>query len=239
MENRISFLSRELWRVLIQDHALLTSLNMPKKLFLPQSDYYYHVSARCINKEWFRIPIQNVWSIFSDYLFFINKNYNVEIYSFVLMDNHFHLMIRTPQANLDKAMNYFMRETSRHITFSCSRINQTFGGPYHWSLIKKPIYFLHAYKYVYRNPVEAGLVSQVEDYKYSTLHSKLGQSHSIIPVVEDTTLFSGVEATLAWLNKSYLDQDMRGDIRKALKRKTFTFGLNKLRQKNPLELQLV
>jgi putative transposase len=212
---------------------------MPRKKYLPTDQFYDHVTARCLNKEWFKVPIEEVWDIFCDYLFLTKCGFNLEIYSFVLMNNHFHLIVRTPDANLSQAMNYFMRETSKTITLLAGRINQTYGGPYCWSIIKNDIYFKHAYKYVYRNPVEAGLVRNVEDYRFSTIFSKLGQSKNHIPLVEDKILFSCVESSLAWLNKSYPSEEIKLEIRQALARKEFQFARNKGSQKSELETNLI
>jgi putative transposase len=200
---------------------------MPRKKFIASQEFPYHVSARCINKEWFALPMGEVWSVFSDYLFFIHHAFGVQIHSFVLMNNHFHMIVRTPLMNLDSAMNYFMRETSRIIGNRSGRINQVYGGPYHWSLIKSPIYFLHAYKYVYRNPIEAGLINNVEEYKYSTLRVLLGCQHSIIPIENDETLFPDFIEQLKWLNYAYPSEEVRADIRSALRKKEFQFAKDK------------
>jgi REP element-mobilizing transposase RayT len=211
---------------------------MPRKKRENSNIYPFHVSARCINKEWFRIPIEEVWLIFNNYLYLAKHAYNLDILNFVLMNNHFHMLLRTPESNLSQAMNYFMREVSKEITRTCGRINQTFGAPYHSSLIKTNHYYLHAYKYVYRNPVEAGLCANVEDYKYSTLNGLLGLSPLIIPVSEDETLFSSVEQTLAWLNTTY-DGDNKNKIKKALKRTEFSFEkIGNSRKLDDLESEL-
>ena len=210
---------------------------MPRKKRENSHIYPYHVNARCINKDWFKIPIEDVWTIFNNYLYLVKHAYNLDIFNFVLMNNHFHMLLKTPEGNLSQAMNYFMREVSREITRSCGRINQTFGAPYHSSLIKTNHYYLHAYKYVYRNPVEAGLCHLVQDYKYSTLSGLLGQSPLIIPVSEDETLFSGVEQTLVWLNSEYTD-DNKNKIKKALTRTEFTFDKNG-NDRKPDELEII
>lgn len=196
---------------------------MPRKLREISSTLPYHLSARCINKEWFRLPRDLVWEIFSDYLYFVRFAYNIQIHSFVLMDNHFHMIARFPEGNLSSAMNYFMREVSKEITRCSKRINQTFGGPFHSSLIKTPHYYLHAYKYVYRNPIEAGLIKNAEDYYYSTLSGLVGNSRLIIPVCEDETLFSNFEGTLKWVNTDYLEGH-KDKIKKALQKTEFKFS---------------
>jgi putative transposase len=200
---------------------------MAKTHYTPDSFYPYHVSARCINKDWFKIPTQDVWDVMSNYLFFLKHGFDFEIISFVLMSNHFHLIVKTPKANLSQGMNYFMRETSRSLTMLSDRINQTYGSPYHWSLIKNENYFRHAYKYVYRNPVEAGLSLKVEDYRYSTLQCKLGQNNDIIPLTEDCLLFEAVDETLSWLNHKYPDESAKALIRSALKKREFKFAKDK------------
>jgi REP element-mobilizing transposase RayT len=89
---------------------------MPRKTLIRSSEHPYHISARCINKDWFRLPIEDIWKIFEDYLCHVSHVYDLRIHSFVLMSNHFHLLASTPQGNIDKVMNYLMREVSRNIT---------------------------------------------------------------------------------------------------------------------------
>ena len=202
---------------------------MPRPKYCANAIYPYHVSARCINKEWFKVPLFEVWEIVGNNLFFISHAYKIKVHAFVLMSNHFHLLISTPEANLCEAMAYFMRESSRAIARCAGRINQTFGGRYHSSLITKESYFLNAYKYIYRNPVEAGLVPLVEDYEFSTLKGILGFSKLIIPVIEDTLLFecsNSVESHLLWLNHAP-DPDHLDAVRKALRRREFQYGKDK------------
>ena len=175
---------------------------MPRKSVPISSEFPYHISARCHNREWFRIPIDQVWKLMEDYLFFISHAYKVEILAFVLMNNHFHLLLRDPQGNLAEAMNYLMRETSRRIGEMAGRINQTYGSRFHRTLINDLVYFDHVYKYVYRNPVEAGLCVRPQDWPYSTLHALTGQSRLNFPLAYDSTLFFSYESTLHWLNQA-------------------------------------
>lgn len=202
------------------------------------SEHPYHVTARCTNKEWFKLPIKFVWSSFCDQLHFVSRGYGAEIHSFVLMNNHFHLILSTPFANIDKVMWHLMSQVSRELTEASGRINQTFGGPYYSSLIASHHHFLHAYKYVYRNPVEAGLSKTVEGYKYSTLNGLLGSSHLLIPVVEDTVLFGDPPGTLRWLNEAYRENE-KSDIKTALTKRQFTLPKNRdTRQRNRLETEM-
>jgi putative transposase len=198
---------------------------MPRAKRKISDKYPYHISARCINRDWFKIPIDEVWEIFCDYLYLTKHAFGLEILSFVLMSNHFHMLVRTPKSNLSEAMNYFMREVSKEITRNSDRINQTFGGPYYASCITTNHYYLHAYKYVYRNPVEAGLCNQAEDYPYSTLSGLIGNSKLFIPASKDETLFSDFEGVLKWINTAY-EGDDKVRVQSALKKSQFTFPKN-------------
>jgi len=200
----------------------------------------YHVTARCINREWFNVPLAEVWPLMEDYLFFIANAYKLQIYSFVLMANHFHLIVKSPNKNLGEAMNYFMRETSRALGKRAGRINQTYGSRFHRTLLSKDLHFHYAYKYVYRNPVKAGIVEAVENYRYSTLSGLLGKSSLHIPIPEDPILFGnrGVENTLKWLNSDPPNK-VEDDVKKAMRRGLFKFSSEKSNKKSSLEQELL
>lgn len=195
---------------------------MPRKKQIFTSEYPYHLSARCHNKEWFDLPMWQVWAVMSKYLSYISGTYKMEIHSFVLMNNHFHLIARFPENNMAEAMNYFMRETSRVISRKADRINQTYGGRYFRSVITKNNYLDHVYKYVYRNPVEAGVVENVQDYQFSTLYLKLNGVSCDFPIVDDPRLSAiQLNSTLLWLNTAPNAND-KEEVRKALKKPEFS-----------------
>jgi putative transposase len=126
---------------------------MTYKPRIRSAEFPFHITARSNNRALFPVSMPEAWELFSDYLYFINKNFGIRIHSFVLMPNHFHMIARDPELNLSSAMNYFMRETSKLMASESRTINRVWGAPFHSSLIDSPLYYLHAYKYVYRNPV--------------------------------------------------------------------------------------
>jgi len=101
-----------------------------------------------------------------------------------------------------------------------NRINQTFAGRYFKSILHQPNYYLNAYKYNYRNPVEARLCKFVQDYPYSTLNSILGGSKLAVSILNDDTLFTGLDATLRWLNTKPKKEKIEA-VRWGLKRTFF------------------
>lgn len=177
-----------------------------------------------------------VWEIMTRHLFFLHVGFGVRIHAFVLMTNHFHLIARAPEGNISEAMSYFLRETSREITKATDRINQTYGGRFHRSLLSSPLYYQHAYKYLYRNPVEAGLSSTVEEYPFSAIPGLLGERWLDVPISEDESwaTYKIRTETLSWLN-SQPQKDHWKEVRTALRKNEF-----KLSKKNrkPSDLEL-
>ncbi len=135
-------------------------------------------------------------------------------------------------------MQYFQTQTARSISKPADRINHIWRAHYFRSVIGTEHYLFNAYKYFYRNPVEAGLSKSVEEYPYSTLHGLLGNRRLIIPVCRDHILFSSVEQTLRWLDTPPVDGHQEV-MRKALRRREFKLPRSKSNgQQHPLEKEL-
>lgn len=193
---------------------------MPRKLIPINPTDPYHISARCLNREWFSLPLPTVWSVMEDYLFLTSGHFGLRLHSFVLMSNHFHLLVTAPNGNLSAALLYFMRESSKEISRLSGRINQTYGIRNHKTRIGCYHYFMNSYKYVYQNPIRAGICKRAEDYPFSTLNGLCGLRKFSIPLVEDTILFSPEfdESALKWINappEPALQEEMRLALRRS------------------------
>lgn len=171
------------------------------------SEFPLHITGRCNNRELFPVEPSRAWEIFSDNLHILSGMFGIQIHAFVMMLNHFHLICRDPGLQISKGMQFFMRETSLDFGRESGRINRIWGAPFYSTVIGDPLYYLHAYKYLYRNPVAAGACSTVESYPWSTLQILLGRQQGWIPMVCDDTLFSDVEGTLRWLNTGYGEEE--------------------------------
>ncbi len=209
---------------------------MPRNQFICDPTTPYHLTARCINRDWFELPMDHVWDLMSRQLYLSRSLFGLKIFSFVLMSNHYHLIAQAPEGNLSQAMRYFQRETSRELTKSSSRLNQTWGSRFYRSRLGSYHYFLQAYKYVYQNPLRAEACNWAEAYPYSTLSGILGQNQLLIPIEYDTVLFEGnLEETLGWLNR-LPEQNQKEEVRKALRRQDFKFAMDRrTKKKSSLE----
>jgi hypothetical protein len=90
------------------------------------------------------------------------------------MDNHYHLVIETPEANLSKGMRqlngiYTQRYNRRHRT-----VGHLFQGRYKAILIQKESHLQEVCRYVVLNPVRAKAVEKVEQWKWSSYRGTAG-----------------------------------------------------------------
>jgi putative transposase len=199
---------------------------MPRKNLIRSNQWAYHVTSRSNNKEWFYIPIDLTWRILTDALAESAYRYGAEIWTLVLMSNHFHAILFTPEGNLDLVMQYFISKATRAIQKEAKRINHIFGGRYKWSLLDSAFALACAYKYDYRNPVRAQICKSVEDYAFSTLNdlsSPLALSEGVDPYWK--LIPRELPNRLRWLNAP-TPKEREALVGAALRRKKFQFSTN-------------
>jgi len=181
---------------------------MPRRPTIRSRNNYYHITARSNNREYFYLPISNVWNIMTSKLADIQNRLSIKISAFVLMNNHFHLLILTPKEDIDRVMYFFMKEVTFEIQKSTGRINKIFGGRYKACLIDNWSYLINVYKYIYRNPIESSLSNQAEAYHYSTLYFSVNKKVQLPFKLDKFSLphiFEGQRYgdELKWINQKY------------------------------------
>lgn len=99
---------------------------MPGKPITRSNHNYYHVTARSNNKEFFYISMVNVWEIMTVKLSELQTKHRIKIAAFVLMNNHFHFLVLTPEEDIDRIMYLFMKGVTLEIQRCSGRINKIF-----------------------------------------------------------------------------------------------------------------
>ncbi len=162
--------------------------------------------------------MERVWTISQQCLKEAFDKHRVEVISFVLMNNHYHLMVRTPEANLDQFMYEFNKRLAARIKISTENINHLMGGRYKWCLIESQKYFLNCYRYVYQNPKRALVTDRCEFYPYSTLHTQVFNIDFPIPI-HDSVGFKDPHL-LHWINER-INKEETELLKKGLRRSEF------------------
>lgn len=104
------------------------------------------------------------------------SKFDVLIHAYVLMSNHFHLLL-TPQTGdgMPKMMQAVGRSYVRHFNRTHQRSGTLWEGRYRSTLIQSDRYLLACMAYIDLNPVRAGLVAQAVDYSWSSFAHYAGQ----------------------------------------------------------------
>lgn len=146
---------------------------MSRPIRIEFSNALYHVTARGDRRE-------DIFEDDADRQMFLSilaqvvTQCNWICHAWCLMDNHYHLLIQTPDGNLSKGMRqlngvYTQASNRRH-----QRVGHLFQGRFKAILVDSDAYLLELARYVVLNPVRAGMVQKPVDWKWSSYRASVG-----------------------------------------------------------------
>ncbi|MBE8222279.1 MAG: hypothetical protein HAW60_06080 [Bdellovibrionales bacterium] len=154
---------------------------MPRQLRKVIPNFPMHIIHRGNNKQFlFRNNIDK-----KEILFYIAsgiKNTNCKLHSYVIMSNHFHLLL-TPSSkeDLSKFMHFVALKYAQYFNKKYRRTGTVWEGRFKSCLVENEYYLFRLYKYIEENPVKAKIVKSMIDYKWSSYsHNGEAQIDSLI-----------------------------------------------------------
>ena len=150
-------------------------MSRPIRIEFP--DALYHVTSRGDRREDIFEDDEDRRA-FLDTLSQVVNRFNWLCYAWCLMDNHYHLLIQTPDGNLSKGMrqlNGVFTQTSnrRH-----GRAGHLFQGRFKAILVDSDAYLLELARYVVLNPVRARMVKRPDDWPWSSYRASMGKAEA-------------------------------------------------------------
>ena len=140
---------------------------MARQLRIEYAGAYYHVTARG-NERRKIFFTQRDFEKFKEYLMGGQKKYGYILHSYVLMTNHYHLIIETPEGNLSRVMHNLNSSYTAYINTKRKRSGHLFQGRYKAIVVDKDNYLLELSRYLHLNPVRAKMVEKPEEYPHSS-----------------------------------------------------------------------
>jgi REP element-mobilizing transposase RayT len=103
------------------------------------------------------------------------EQYRVVCHAWVLMDNHYHLLLETPEANLSRAIRHLNGVYTQAFNRRYRRVGHLFQGRFKAILLEKDAHLLELCRYVVLNPVRARLVRHPRAWGWSSYRATAGE----------------------------------------------------------------
>lgn len=97
-----------------------------------------------------------------------------KLHAWVLMGNHYHLLLATPEPTLSRGMRQLNGDYAQHFNRRHGRDGHVFQGRFKAILVQREAHLLEVARYVVLNPVRAGLVKSAADWPWSSFRSTAG-----------------------------------------------------------------
>ncbi len=140
---------------------------MPRGPRLDVADALYHVIARGVERRAI-VRDDHDRSDFLERLAVLCVEEGATLFAFVLMDNHFHLVVRRHQRPLGLLMQRLLTGYSGRFNRRHRRAGHLFQNRYKSILCDQNAYLLELVRYVHLNPVRAGMVAEPTSYSWSS-----------------------------------------------------------------------
>ena len=132
----------------------------------------YHVTQRAPGRELLFIEE-------ADYMRFLkllketSQNFELDIFSFALLPNHLHILLRIKRRNLAEAMKYLFQSYAQGFNKKYQRKGHVFCGVYRAVSCKTDAQLLVTSLYIHLNPFKVGLTKDIFTYRWFSLEPYL------------------------------------------------------------------
>ncbi len=146
---------------------------MARPLRISYPGAFYHVTSRG-NERKAVFKSSGDREKFLEYLSTASLRYDARVHAYCLMDNHYHLLLQTPSANLPEIMHHINGAYTTYFNFKRDRAGHLFQGRYKAILVEIDGYAKELSRYVHLNPVRAKIVHAPEEYPWSSYRDYIG-----------------------------------------------------------------
>jgi len=149
---------------------------------------FLHVMTQGINKSYIfekEEDIKQYIKIMKN----LSKEQEIEIIAYCIMNNHAHILIKTENLReLSKYMQRLNTSYGKYYNQKYNRVGYVFRDRYQSEGIYSEEHLYNCIKYIYENPVKAGICNKAEEYLYSNykkIDKELKEGYVFIDVKED------------------------------------------------------
>lgn len=128
---------------------------------IQQDEYPYHVTTRTNGRKFrlTKVTYKTFLRVMRDTI----RKFNVHIHHLKLMDNHYHLMVSTPDANLSAVMHFINWQLAMQINQLQQTCGHLWGERFHACMVDSDAYQQNCILYIYNNGPRAGVCETAAD----------------------------------------------------------------------------
>lgn len=160
---------------------------MARPLRIEYDGAVYHITTRGNDRKAIYKDDQDR-ALFLDILADTARKFNWLCYAYCLMNNHYHLVIETPDGNLTKGMRQLNGVYTQTYNRKHKRVGHIFQGRYKAILIEKESHLLEVCRYVVLNPVRAKAVDHPVQWQWSSYRATVGKDKAHACLTADWVL---------------------------------------------------
>jgi len=149
------------------------SASMARPLRIEFSGAVYHITSRGNERKAIFRDDQDR-KMFLTTLEDVTHRYNWLCHAYCLMENHYHVLIETPDGNLSIGMRQLNGVYTQRFNMRHGRVGHLFQGRFKAVLVQKDSHLLEACRYVVLNPVRAKRVQRPEQWAWSSYGATAG-----------------------------------------------------------------
>jgi REP element-mobilizing transposase RayT len=183
--------------------------NMARQLRIEFEGAFYHVTSRgnLRDKIYFQDRDREK---FLEILERTRERYSYLLHAYALMDNHYHLLIETPMANISQIMQNINTSHTVYINRKYHRSGHLFQGRFKGIIVDKEEYLVTLSRYIHLNPVRAKRVQRPEEYRWSSYNAYINaKGKSLLVDTEDTlNCFSNRHNTAIKKYKEFVEAEV-------------------------------
>jgi REP element-mobilizing transposase RayT len=158
---------------------------MARPLRIEYDGAFYHVTSRGNDRK----PIfkdDSDRELFLNTLAQVNERFHWICHAYCLMNNHYHLVIETPDGNLSRGMRQLNGVYTQSFNKRHGRVGHVFQGRFKAILVQKDSHFLEVCRYVVLNPVRAKTIGHPRQWKWCSYRAMAGtaSAHGCLTVDE-------------------------------------------------------
>ncbi len=147
---------------------------MPRTARRKSETDIYHIMFRGTNGQAIFIDDEDN-KRFLDTLNRYQQEIGYVLYAYCLMGNHIHLLIKEGNEDLSNTMRRIGTSYVNWYNWQYDRKGHLFQDRFKSEPVESDSYFLTVLRYIHQNPLKAGLVSDIESYKWSSYHEYIGE----------------------------------------------------------------